>query len=78
MLVTIVARNRFGGGWLVTHEDITDRQRVSTELANHLANQVRAQKKLEAQKAELIATTEALSVARDAAEAASRAKSSSV
>ena len=64
-----------GGGWLVTHEDITDRQRASTELADHLASQVRAQRKLEAQKAELIATTEALSEARDAAEAASRAKS---
>jgi signal transduction histidine kinase/ActR/RegA family two-component response regulator len=63
------------GGWLLTHEDISDRERVATELANRLADQLQAQKKLEAQKAELIATTGALSEARDAAEAASRAKS---
>jgi signal transduction histidine kinase/ActR/RegA family two-component response regulator len=48
---------------------------VASELANRLAEQLQAQKKLEDQKAELIATTGALSEARDAAEAASRAKS---
>jgi signal transduction histidine kinase/CheY-like chemotaxis protein len=48
---------------------------LATELANRLAEQLQAQKKLENQKAELIATTGALSEARDAAEAASRAKS---
>jgi signal transduction histidine kinase/ActR/RegA family two-component response regulator len=63
------------GGWLLTHEDISDRERVATELANRLAEQLQVQKKLEDQKAELIATTGALSEARDAAEAASRAKS---
>jgi signal transduction histidine kinase/CheY-like chemotaxis protein len=63
------------GGWLQTHEDITDRERVATELASRLADHIKAQKKLEAQKAELIATTGALSVARDAAETASRTKS---
>jgi signal transduction histidine kinase/ActR/RegA family two-component response regulator len=48
---------------------------LATELANRLAEQLQAQKKLENQKAELIATTGALGEARDAAEAASRAKS---
>jgi signal transduction histidine kinase/ActR/RegA family two-component response regulator len=48
---------------------------LATELANRLAEQLQAQKKLEDQKAELIAATGALSEARDAAEAASRAKS---
>jgi len=47
---------------------------LATELANRLAEQLQAQKKLEDQKAELIAATGALSEARDAAEAASRAK----
>jgi signal transduction histidine kinase/FixJ family two-component response regulator len=63
------------GGWLLTHEDITDRERVATQLASRLADQLKAQRKLEAQKAELIAATKALSEARDAAEAASRTKS---
>jgi signal transduction histidine kinase/FixJ family two-component response regulator len=63
------------GGWLQTHEDITDRERVASELASRLADHIKAQKKLEAQKSELIATTTALSEARDAAEAASRTKS---
>jgi signal transduction histidine kinase/FixJ family two-component response regulator len=65
-------RNR---GWLLTHEDITDRERVASQLANRLAEQIKAQRKLEAQKSELIATTKALSEARDTAEAASRSKS---
>ena len=63
------------GGWLLTHEDITDRERVATQLASRLADQIRAQRKLEAQKSELLATTKALSEARDAAEDASRSKS---
>jgi signal transduction histidine kinase/CheY-like chemotaxis protein len=63
------------GGWLLTHEDISDRERLAVELANRLADQLQAQKKLEDQKTELIAVTEALNEARDAAEAASRAKS---
>jgi signal transduction histidine kinase/FixJ family two-component response regulator len=63
------------GGWLQTHEDITGRERVASELASRLADHIKAQKKLEAQKSELIATTRALSEARDAAEAASRTKS---
>ncbi|MGA7803342.1 ATP-binding protein, partial [Bradyrhizobium sp.] len=43
--------------------------------AERLSDLVQARNNLEAQKSELIATTEALSVAKDAAEAASRAKS---
>jgi signal transduction histidine kinase/CheY-like chemotaxis protein len=63
------------GGWLSTHEDVTERERAATVLAERLAELVQARNNLEAQKSELIATTEALSVAKDAAEAASRAKS---
>ncbi|MBV9563328.1 MAG: response regulator [Bradyrhizobium sp.] len=51
------------------------REQAASMLAERLAELVQARNSLEAQKSELIATTEALSVAKDAAEAASRAKS---
>jgi PAS domain S-box-containing protein len=63
------------GGWVTTHEDITERERAATVLADQLSELVKARNHLEAQKSELIATTEALGAAKDAAEAASHAKS---
>ncbi|MGA7803698.1 PAS-domain containing protein, partial [Bradyrhizobium sp.] len=63
------------GGWVSTHEDVTERERAAAVLAERLSDLVQARNNLETQKSELIATTEALSVAKDAAEAASRAKS---
>jgi signal transduction histidine kinase/CheY-like chemotaxis protein len=63
------------GGWVSTHEDITERERAATVLAERLDELVNARNRLEAQKNELIATTEALGAAKDTAEAASRAKS---
>jgi len=64
-----------GGGWVSTHEDVTERERAATILAERLAELVQAQDRLERQKSELITTTEALSAAKNAAEAANRAKS---
>jgi PAS domain S-box-containing protein len=63
------------GGWVSTHEDITERERAATVLAERLDELVNARNHLEAQRNELIATTEALGAAKDTAEAASRAKS---
>ncbi|NVN84912.1 MAG: response regulator [Rhodopseudomonas sp.] len=63
------------GGWVSTHEDISERERAARILAERLDELIQARNRLEAQKRELIATTEALSAAKDAAEAASRAKS---
>jgi signal transduction histidine kinase/FixJ family two-component response regulator len=63
------------GGWVSTHDDVTERERAATELADRLEELEQTRKRLEAQKEQLIATTEALSVAKDDAEAASRAKS---
>jgi signal transduction histidine kinase/ActR/RegA family two-component response regulator len=66
---------RPGGGWVATHEDITERERVATVLQQRLAELELARSRLEAQKQELIAATQALGVARDLAETANRAKS---
>jgi signal transduction histidine kinase len=63
------------GGWVSTHEDVTERERAAAELAERLDELEQARNRLQAQKDQLMATTEALSVAKDAAEAASRAKS---
>jgi signal transduction histidine kinase/CheY-like chemotaxis protein len=63
------------GGWVSTHEDITKRERAAAVLAERVDELLKARNHLEAQKNELIATTEALGAAKDAAEAASRAKS---
>ena len=63
------------GGWVSTHADITEREAVAATLADRVAELTHARNSLETQKRELIATTEALSAAKDAAEAASRAKS---
>jgi PAS domain S-box-containing protein len=63
------------GGWVSTHDDITERENAAAVLEQRLADLELARSRLEARKWELIATTEALSVARDDAEAASRAKS---
>ncbi|WKA29833.1 ATP-binding protein [Bradyrhizobium roseum] len=64
-----------GGGWVSTHADITEREIAAATLADRVAELTHARNSLEAQKLELMATTEALSRSRDAAEAASRAKS---
>ncbi|WP_044408456.1 ATP-binding protein [Rhodopseudomonas palustris] len=63
------------GGWVSTHEDISERERAARVLAERLQDLVQARNRLEAQKRELTATADALGVAKDAAEAASRAKS---
>lgn len=62
-------------GWVCTHEDISDRELAAATLADRVAELTHARNSLEKQKRELIETTEALSASRDAAEAASRAKS---
>jgi len=64
-----------GGGWVATHEDITERERAATVLAQRLAELELTRSRLEAQQRELIATTADLRAARDVAETASRAKS---
>jgi signal transduction histidine kinase/HAMP domain-containing protein/ActR/RegA family two-component response regulator len=63
------------GGWVSTHEDITEQERAATILEAQLAELVQTRNHLEGQKNELIATTRALGIAKDAAEAAARAKS---
>lgn len=63
------------GGWVSTHEDVSDRERAASILARQLAEVVATRNRLEAQKQELIATTRELSQAKEAAEAANRAKS---
>jgi signal transduction histidine kinase/CheY-like chemotaxis protein len=63
------------GGWVSTHEDISERERAATALSEQLDELMQARNRLEVQKRELIATSEALGVARDVAEAASRSKS---
>jgi signal transduction histidine kinase/ActR/RegA family two-component response regulator len=63
------------GGWVSTHADVTEREVAAATLADRVAELTHARNSLETQKRELIATTEALSAAKDAAEAASRAKS---
>jgi signal transduction histidine kinase/ActR/RegA family two-component response regulator len=63
------------GGWVSVHEDITERERAAAVRDQRLADLEQARNRLEAQKRELIATTEDLRVARDTAESATRAKS---
>jgi signal transduction histidine kinase/ActR/RegA family two-component response regulator len=63
------------GGTVSTHDDITEREIAAATLADRIAELTHARNSLESQKRELIATTEALSAAKNAAEAASRAKS---
>jgi len=64
-----------GGGWVATHEDITERERAATVLGQRLAELELTRSRLETQQRELIATTADLRVASDAAESANRAKS---
>lgn len=63
------------GGWVSIHEDITERERAARMLDERLADLTEARNRLEEQRNELIATTQELSAAKDAAEAADRAKS---
>jgi signal transduction histidine kinase/AmiR/NasT family two-component response regulator len=63
------------GGWVSTHEDTTQRERAAAVLDERVTELVQTRNRLEVQKSELIATTEALAAAKDAAEAANRAKS---
>lgn len=64
-----------GGGWVATHADITERERAATLLGQRLAELELTRSRLEARQQELMATTRDLSVAKDAAESANRAKS---
>ncbi|MBV9562725.1 MAG: response regulator [Bradyrhizobium sp.] len=63
------------GGWVSTHEDVSERERAAAIQARQLAEVMETRNRLEVQKRELTATTGALSVAKEAAEAANRAKS---
>jgi PAS domain S-box-containing protein len=63
------------GGWVATHDDVTERERAAQELTERHDELLQARNRLQAQKDQLVATTQALSVAKDDAEAASRAKS---
>lgn len=63
------------GGWVSSHEDITDRELAAATMARQLAEVTDTRNRLEEQQAELIATTEQLAAAKDAAETANRAKS---
>ncbi|WP_295850062.1 ATP-binding protein [Tardiphaga sp.] len=74
-VISIQRINTPDGGWVSTHEDISDRERAASLLAKQLAEVVQTRNRLESQQSELIATAEALSLARDEAEAASRSKS---
>jgi signal transduction histidine kinase/ActR/RegA family two-component response regulator len=74
-IVSIRRKATPGGGWVSTHEDISERERAAAILDERLSELVQTQHRLEAQKSELMATSEALGAAKDAAEAASRAKS---
>ncbi|MAX47277.1 MAG: hypothetical protein CMM78_03635 [Rhodospirillaceae bacterium] len=58
-----------------TFQDITDRKQAELELQRIVAEQKLAQQRLERQSAELVSMTEDIAVARDQAEAATRAKS---
>jgi PAS domain S-box-containing protein len=58
-----------------TFQDITDRKQAELELQRIVSEQKLAQRRLERQSAELVAMTEDIAVARDEAEAATRAKS---
>jgi PAS domain S-box-containing protein len=58
-----------------TFQDITDRKQAELELQRIVEQQQLAQRRLEKQSAELVAMTEDIAVARDQAEAATRAKS---
>ena len=58
-----------------TFQDITDRKQAELELQRIVSEQKLAQRRLERQSAELVVMTEDIAVARDEAEAATRAKS---
>jgi PAS domain-containing protein len=63
------------GGWVATHDDITESEHAAALLAEQLAELKEVRNRLESQRFELIATADALCIARDDAEAASRSKS---
>lgn len=58
-----------------TFQDITQRKQAELELQNIVSEQQRAQERLEQQSQELVQMAEDIAVARDQAEAATRAKS---
>jgi signal transduction histidine kinase/CheY-like chemotaxis protein len=74
-VISIQRINTPDGGWVSTHEDISDRERAASLMAKQLAEVVRTRNRLESQQGELIATAEALGLSKDEAEAASRSKS---
>jgi signal transduction histidine kinase/ActR/RegA family two-component response regulator len=74
-IIAIESKPTPDGGWVSTHEDISEREHAATMMAEQLTEVVQTRTRLEVKQRELMATTEALSVAKDAAEAASRAKS---
>jgi signal transduction histidine kinase/ActR/RegA family two-component response regulator len=63
------------GGWVSTHEDVSHSERAAAMLAQRLVEVIETRNRLELQQRELVTMTDALSVAKDAAEAANRAKS---
>lgn len=63
------------GDWVAIHEDVTERERAAKVLGERVRELTEARNRLEEQRNELIATTQALGAAKDAAEAADRAKS---
>lgn len=63
------------GGWLSIHQDITERERATQLLDERLAELTEARNHLEEQRNALLTTTQELLAAKDAAEAADRAKS---
>lgn len=62
-------------GIVGTFQDITERKQAELDLQNIVSEQQRAQERLERQSLELVQMAEDIAVARDQAEAATRAKS---
>lgn len=74
-VISIQRTNTPDGGWVSTHEDISDREQAATLMAKQFSEVVQTRNRLETQTRELMVTTKALSLSKDAAESASRAKS---
>lgn len=74
-VISIQRINTPDGGWVSTHEDISDREQAATLMAKQFSEVVQTRNRLETQTRELMVTTKALSLAKDTAESASRAKS---
>jgi signal transduction histidine kinase/ActR/RegA family two-component response regulator len=73
--IAINRTNTPDDGWVAIHEDITEREIAAALLAERFTELEKARNRLETQKLDLISTTAALSLAKVAAEGATRAKS---